>query len=227
MAGKYNMICVLCYNSPMKKTLLFFIAIIIGCVFWYMETDKSPSVDQTIATYTNSNLGISFSYPKILKASTTPNLVSIHHEVPFTHHDYCDFKSELDVTIDTLTDFHVTFHVVNKNLIDTMKAESPYIPEENFVNNEVIPSPGFIDKINITGLVGFQIFEGAEGCGRTVYYIKMSDKKTLVITNDFITVFSGSIDVENKNKAEAVPGVINGEKAEEIFNSILETLKFS
>ncbi len=210
----------------MKKILPIIIVLIlvIGGV-WYWKKGGNFPIDSTTATYRNSSLGISFKYPKILMASTTGEEVTLHHEVTFTHHDYCDFKGEGDTTVPTLTDFHVKFHIVNKSLVEAMKSESPYVPAENFVNGEIVPSPGFIDPVQFGNLKGYSIFEGAEGCGHTIYYLSVSTNKTLIVTNDLITVFTGAIDVENQSKAESVPGVLNKAKAEAIFEAILNTVK--
>lgn len=210
----------------MKKIILFAIIIVlVGGAVWYMENKTKTPVDTSVTTYNNSSLGISFAYPKTLTASTTSSTVVLHHEVPFTHHDYCDFKGEIGTTINTLTDFNVTFRVQNKGLVDTMKSFSPYIPQENFVNGAVVASPGFIDSYSIGNLSGYKIFEGAEGCGQTTYYFPISNTKTLIVQEELITVFTGAIDAENKSAAEAVTGVINKEKSTEIFTSILNSLK--
>lgn len=212
----------------MKKIILtIFVVLVAVGVLWYTKNSKPTKINTEIKTYRSSDLGISFSYPQILYASSTSEEVVLHHEVSFTHHDYCDFRGEITSTTDKLTDFHLSFHVVNKNIIETMKNESPYIPEENFLNGEVVPSSGFIDPFEVNGMKGFKIFEGAEGCGHTVYYLAASNSKTLVMQEEWITVFSGVIDVENKNAAEAVPGVINKEKAAEILNSILQTVEIN
>ncbi len=112
----------------------------------------------------------------------------------------------------------------DNNLVDTIKHESPYIPEENFLNGKVVPSPGFIDPVEFGNLQGYSIFEGAEGCGHTIYYLKVSERRTLVVILDFITIFSGSIDTENMNNALAVPNVINKTQAEEVFNTIMKSI---
>src|SRR3989338_2399223 len=210
----------------MKKILLIIVVlgVIVGGI-WYAQKTRGVPADPNIATYKNSSLGISFTYPKILSANTINGVITLHHEVPFTHHDYCDFKGEGDTTINTLTDFNVTFHISDKNLVDTMKTESPYIPEENFVNGNVVASPGFIDSYTSGGFSGYAIFEGAEGCGFTTYYFPVSSDKTLVVRQDFITVFTGAIDVENMKAAEAGPGVINRETEKSYLESIFKTLK--
>ncbi len=210
----------------MKKLALIILAfIVVVLISWYLKKENKPGTDPAIVTYRNANLGLSFTYPKILTANSNAQSVTLHHEVPFVHHDYCDFKGEGDTTINTLTDFNVNFHTENKGVVDTMKLESPYIPQENFVNGEVVPSPGFIDVYEAGNLKGYRIFEGAEGCGQTTYYFPISNTKTLVIKEELITVFTGAIDIENKSAAEAVPGVLNREKSTEIFESILKTLK--
>lgn len=210
----------------MKKVLFIIVilALVFGAVFYGTKDNATPT-NPDLVSYRNSRLGISFTYPKILTASTTKNVISLHHEVPFVHHDYCDFKGEGDTTINTLTDFRVSFYTVDKSLIDSMRQESPYIPEENFVDGNIIPSPGFIDSYENGELKGFRIFEGAEGCGHLIYYLKISEKKTLIVIDEFITVFSGAIDTENMDRALAVPGVINKNRASEIFESVLKTVK--
>jgi len=218
---------VICYTFFMKKIfVLLGIAMIAYFSFGYFKRASSPTVGNN-NTYKSTDLGISFTYPKILSASTTPQMITLHHQVPFSHVDYCDFKGDGTQKIPTLTDFHVSFHVSNKNLAETVKQESPYIPEENFVNGNVVPSPGFIDPVKTDNLSGFKIFEGAEGCGHVIYYLSGGSNKTLVIIRDWITVFSGVIDTENMAAAEAVPGVLNKAKEEEIFNSILNSLSLN
>lgn len=208
----------------MKKLVLVVIVFVVLGVLVYLNSGKNV-INPEFSTYKSQKLGISFSYPKILTASTTKDSVILYHEVPFVHHDYCDFKGEIDTTIDTLTDFRVNLQTVDKNINDAIREMSPYIPEENFINGEINASPGFIDPFDNGNLKGFSIFEGAEGCGHTIYYLKISDKKTLVVTRDFITVFSGAIDVENEEKAKAVSGVINKEKEEEIFETVMKTVR--
>ena len=89
----------------------------------------------------------------------------------------------------------------------------------------MIVSPGFIDPVSFGSLSGYAIFEGAEGCGHTVYYFPISANKTLVVKNDFITIFSGSIDIEQGKEALKVPGVIGPQEANQIFKDILLSLK--
>lgn len=223
----YLWITISCYTSLVKKLILPIILVLL--MFFgisYLKRNEVPKEkNPTISTFKSSSLGITFTYPKVLTASSTSGVITLHHEVPFVHHDYCDFRGEGNTTLNNLTDFNVKIHVVNKGLVETMKTESPYIPQENYVNGKVVPSPGFIDSYKVGELEGFRIFEGAEGCGHTIYYLKVTESKTLVVVNDLITVFTGAIDQESESAAEAVPGVINKEKAEAYFESILSSLK--
>src|SRR4030066_1133898 len=117
--------------------------------------------------------------------------------------------------------------IINKNLTETIKSLSPYIPQENFVNGELIASPGFIDPCTIGNFSGFAIYEGAEGCGQTTYYFPIAGNRTLVIANASIQVLSGAIVQEKANEVLAVPGVISREKNKEIFESIVRNLKIN
>jgi hypothetical protein len=209
----------------MKKSVLIFLVVILaGSGIWYFKVHKQ-SGNPDNASYRDENIGIAFIYPKTLKVTATADTITIRHDVPFEHHDYCDFKGEATTTVPNLTDFDLTLGIEQSGLIDAMKAKSPYIPEENFVNGQVVPSPGFIDPVAFGALSGYKIFEGAEGCGHTVYYFPVSDDRTLVATEEWVTVFSGAIDADNKAAAEAVPGVIDGKKEAAILDGILGSLK--
>ena len=203
---------------------MILVLLILGIGFWFFEKAEAPVNGETVS-YKNEFLGISFKYPRILEVTEKNKTISVHHEVLFTHHDFCDFKGEVDTTIDIMPDFHLDMYLVSKNLVGTMKQESLYIPEENFVNGAVVLSPGFIDTTEFGTLKGFAIFEGAEGCGQTTYYFVVNGSKTLVVKQKLITIFTGAIDVEQKDKAEAVIGVINKEKESFILNNILESLR--
>lgn len=209
----------------MKK--VFFILLLILLValgFWYVQKNPETTPDPLIKNYRNTNLGISFSYPKTLTASTTSNEVVLHHDIPYENHGDCDMVGDTK-TYDRLTDFHVVMQTLNKNLVETMKELSPYIPEENFVNNEVIESPGFIDAYIVGSFSGYSIYEGAEGCGLITYYFPIEKNKTLVVRRSSIQALNVSVSpLEKRQEILAVPGVISNEKSEEIFLVVLKSL---
>lgn len=202
------------------------VLIVVFITFGFFIYNKEKNTETPIETklYRNSNIGVVFKYPPKLSVKSANSKINIHHEVPFEHHDFCDFKGEATTTIPVLTDFNVNIHISPKNLIDTIRTESPYIPEENFINDKIVSSPGFIDEVKFGDKKGYSIFEGAEGCGHTVYYLYVSNDRTLVIYNDFITIFSGSIDTENMNRALQVPNVINKDENQKILEQILNSL---
>jgi hypothetical protein len=209
----------------MKKIIVFIVvlALAIGSV-WYIKNKTKVSVDSTVKSYKNSNLGISFTYPINLTASTTNSVVTLHHDIPYENHGDCDMVGDTK-TYPRLTDFNVKIQKINKGVVDAMKTISPYIPQENFVNGEVIVSPGFIDAFKAGNLDGYAIYEGAEGCGQTTYYFPITNDETLVINKMSIQVLSGSIRVDEQAKVLAVPGVIPRDESDKIFASILNTLK--
>ncbi|MEI6843552.1 MAG: hypothetical protein WCK48_03570 [bacterium] len=209
----------------MKKIILtlVIIALLFGGIY-YIKNKKKVAPDTTISRYSNASVGVSFTFPKILSASTTGSTVAIHHEIPYPNNGKCDMMGDTK-TYNNLTDFNVTIKVVEKGLVDTVKEISPYIPQENFVNGELVASPGFIDPVTIGKWNGYSIYEGAEGCGQTTYYFPVSKSQTLVVQKESIQILSGVILNEVRQKVLAVPGVISLEKSEEIFKNLLETLK--
>lgn len=209
----------------MKRTLSIIALVIVLFTGYYFLKNKKPVVKgEPTKLYTNSQINLSFSYPKTLTASTTDNVVILHHEIPYVNSGACDMMGENKI-YNRLTDFEMTIQVMDKNLTDTVKKLSPYIPQENFVNGELITSPGFIDTYTIGMLSGFAIYEGAEGCGQTTYYFPIESEKTLVVTNASIQMLSGIVAEWKTAEVLSVPGVIPKDQNKEIFENIMESLK--
>lgn len=211
-------------NVMKKIFFVILVVIIIGWGYYVFVKEKPTPTENPNKQYRNSNLGISFPYPKFLTASTTNNTVILHHDIPYQNHGACDMMGDEKI-YDRLTDFEMKIQVINKNLTNTVKNLSPYIPQENFVNNELVPSPGFIDIYTIKNLSGFAIYEGAEGCGQTTYYFAINPEKTLVVTNASIQALSGAIIPEKVNEVLAVPGVISRGNNQQILEFILQNLE--
>lgn len=207
----------------MKKTFLFLAIVALIGGFLFFRDKTTIKKDSDIASYRNYGLGISFDYPKILNVSTSDGIVVLHHDIPFENTGGCDMMGE-EIIYPRLTDFRVTFQKINKGLVETMKTISPYIPQENFVDNQVVESPGFIDKFSAGTLNGYAIYEGAEGCGQTTYYFPMKDDLTLVVGKASIQILSGIFSDNREQEVLAVPGVISRQQSEQIFLSILRTL---
>lgn len=211
----------------MKKTfIILIILLVVASGFYLFKKEKPHKPEIQTKYYQNNNIGVSFSYPKNLFASTTENIIILHHDIPYVNTGSCDMMGE-NKTYDRLTDFEMTIRVVEKSLTETVKSLSPYIPQENFVNDELIASPGFIDTYQIGDLKGFAIYEGAEGCGQTTYYFPIETNRTLVVTNASIQALSSAIIKEKVDQVLAVPGVIPREENGAIFQSILKSIKIN
>ena len=208
----------------MRKVTIIVILLIIVGAFWFVKKDKEVVTEKTTTTYKNSSLNVSFDYPKTLTVKTVGGVITLHHDIAYENHGDCDMVGD-EKTYPKLTDFKVTIQKTKTGLVDTMKNMSPYIPQENFINNTVVPSPGFIDEFKSGKLLGFVIYEGAEGCGQTTYYFPINNNETLVINKASIQILSGVIVGDKVNEVLAVPGVISKEQSESIFDSILKTLK--
>ncbi len=207
-----------------KFSLLLIIVMILVATGWFFKNKEKIVLDDSLATYRNTTLGISFRYPKILNTSVADGKVVLLHDIPFENTGECDMMGE-ETIYPRLTDFRVTMQKMNKSLVDTMKTVSPYIPQENFVNDQVVESPGFIDKFSVGTLKGYAIYEGAEGCGQTTYYFPIKDDQTLIIGKASIQILSGIFSDNREKEVLAVPGVISREESNQIFLSILQTLK--
>lgn len=199
----------------MKKLLAFIFLVLIFCLGFYLYKSKSSA----------KNLGLSFPYPKMLTASTTKEVVILSHDIHLPHPDFCNMKDE-SLVYERLVDFNISIHLENLGLVDTMKTVNPYIPQENFQNNEVIESPGFIDSYKVGDLSGWKIFEGAEGCGQITYFLPVSSSKTLVVTQELIPIWSTIIDQSFAEKAKKTDGYIGTSTAESIFEQILKNISF-
>jgi len=209
----------------MKKTIFILVIILVVGGVWFVNRQKETPQDDNLTFYRNSNVGVSFSYPKILNLNATLEEIELHHDIPYENHGDCDMMGD-ENTYPRLTDFKVTIRKTGKGLVDTMKINSPYIPQENFINDTVVPSPGFIDPFKIGDHEGYAIYEGAEGCGQTTYYIPRGSNETLVINRASIQVLSGVVSKEKEEEVLVIPGVISREKYEEMFILILNSLKF-
>ena len=208
----------------MKKIALYILILLIagtgpGC----RQKETAAAGDSPNTHYANAETGISFTYPGYLTASTAAGVVLLHHDIPYENPGACDMMGD-DKKYDRLTDFELKIQIIDGNITQTVRTLSPYIPEENFVNGELVASPGFIDPSTIGRFSGFAIYEGAEGCGYTRYYFRLPGDRTLVLTNASIQALSGAIVPEKVAEVLAVPGVISREKNMEIFESVVSSL---
>ncbi|MFO7733979.1 MAG: hypothetical protein R6X21_10070 [Candidatus Aminicenantes bacterium] len=211
----------------MKKiALLILMVAIAGAGYYLLRKGRRPAGEDLNGRYENSATGISFAHPKILTASTTDGIATLHHDIPYKNSGPCDMMGD-EIKYDRLTDFEMKIRIIDKGLTETVRALSSYIPQENFVNDELVASPGFIDPCTIGDFSGFAIYEGAEGCGQTTYYFPVAGDTTLVIANASIQALSGAISQEKVNEVLAVPGVISREKNMEIFEAIVRSLKIT
>jgi len=210
----------------MKKIFITILIIAVGLVvfFYTQKTPNQPQPVENLKTYRSTKLGISFSFPSTLSASTTSDAVTVHHDIPYRNNGDCDMVGD-ETVYERLTDLKFTYRILNKNIVGSMKEVSPYIPQENFVNNTVVESPGFIDSYSMGEFTGYAIYEGAEGCGQTTYYFQVGSNKTLIIHKMSIQLLSGVISEEKQNEVLKVPGVISRQESDIIFENILKTLK--
>ncbi|MFA7216437.1 MAG: hypothetical protein WC095_00425 [Candidatus Paceibacterota bacterium] len=208
----------------MKKFILIIILLaILGGGLWYKNQKIEPEKQQEIGYNEYNDTNFYFKYPKELSVINNGQAVSIFHNIPFENTGACDMEGE-ETAYPRLDDFGVQIQRFNTPLVETVKALSSYMPEENFANGKLLENSGFIDKVTIGPFSGFAIYEGVEGCGHTIYYFPTSENETLVITHDSIQTLSGVRGPEIVNEILKIPGAISKEKSNEIFNEIVSSL---
>lgn len=181
---------------------------------------------KTDRLYLNPILGLSFKYPSVLELNDTTTSVELSHKIPFKNTGECDMKGD-NVVYDTLTDFRADFRIYDGTVSEAVKKVSSYMPKENFDGDTLKLSPGFIDEYSVGNLKGFAIYEGAEGCGHTIYYFPTGTKRVLVVENLMVQQLSGVVSSELEKQILAVPGVISREKNSQILKQILESVEFN
>lgn len=174
----------------------------------------------------NGSTTPSFSYPAKMSLIDEGGKITLSHEIPFKNFGECDMKGD-DKTYDYLKDFGLSMQVVGGNLAQAARKFSPYIPEENFVGNGLKENPGFIDTFQAGKWRGFTIYEGAEGCGHTIYYLPVDSGRTFVVTKDMVQLLSGVVSSDMAKQVLQAPGVITREESDEIFREILESASFN
>ncbi|PIR97364.1 MAG: hypothetical protein COT91_01735 [Candidatus Doudnabacteria bacterium CG10_big_fil_rev_8_21_14_0_10_41_10] len=176
-------------------------------------------------TYRNEEYGFEFKYPSELGLSENGEEVILNHNIPYENYGACDM-APTEEKQDFLTDFNLTIRLYNDFLTETVRTQSPYISEEYFKNAYLVITPGFIDEFNVGSWHGFSIYEGAEGCGHTIYYLPLAPKRTLVVKKDQIQALSGVISLWAREEILKVSGVIPPEQSEKRFDQILSTFRF-
>ena len=199
------------------------IALGLIAILLFKPTSSVEAPSTLFQEYKNEALGLAFSYPAKLSVEESSGKIIASHSIPYRNSG-CDMRGDSEVQ-ERLSDFKLTFQMIDKDLVSAMKTISSYIPEENFENGMVKESPGFIDRATFGTVDGFAIFEGAEGCGHVIYYFPMGQSKTLVVTHDIVFEFSGVVAAERRDEVLAVPGVITPEEAEQIRDSILRSVE--
>lgn len=176
-----------------------------------LQTEQSNQTDiSSWKKYTDDS--ISFEYPALISVKQDAGTITLSHSVAYKHPDPCDFKGDAP-PLDRLSDFGVSFKVVNQNL-------------KEFVKSSVSPGWDYVSKNPFTfgSLNGYKVSVGVEGCGYDIYYLTISSTRTLVIQRNYVAEFN-SINADSKTYLN-LTGIISPNKEAEYFSQILSTIKF-
>ena len=192
--------------------------------WWVMKLGEYPGFDinSNLRNYKSEKYGFAIKYPKNLTLSEENNGIILTHSIVYRHSDPCNFKGD-SLILEELTDFHVSFEVFQKNLLETViENESSAFAQENLIGNNLKISPGFIDEYRAGDLTGYQITRGVEGCGEYTYYFPLDSSQTLLIRRAFIAEFSPII--ADSQKYLALPGIISPTMEKTMLDQIFSNL---
>jgi hypothetical protein len=138
-----------------------------GRIPWPPQRAKSTPLQDFIADWEPFSVGgVSFRYPaEELTLIDRDGVVTLEHVVDYTHRDPCAGGRE----VDQLTDFSLTFSVVDKSCADVM----PLGARRRFV-------PGAYPKAVL--LQCFRTVENESDCLLERWYCPIEDDKTLVVS---------------------------------------------
>lgn len=164
-------------------------------VFTHSATSTSERKD-----FTNSLAGYSLQYPSKLELLQSGAKITFTHSIPYKNSGACDMMGG-GKTYNSLEDFDLSLEVINKP-VQPVRTEGAF---------------------EAGRLKGIYVYEGAEACGHTVYYFRLSNNRTLVVTRVSIQALSSVVTDGVRNEVIKTPGVIVPEEANVIFKSILES----
>jgi hypothetical protein len=210
----------------MKKpltTILLLILIILAGLF-ILQQQKGTSDSKVItpspvpvvnssewSTYSDNYL--SFESPNKISIKREGEVLKLSHSIAYKHPDPCDFKGGApEKTI--LTDLDASFTIVDQSVKDYVVQSANYDGWWDYVS---------ANPFEIGSLKGYKVMAGVEGCGEDIYYLSISPNKTLVIKRALITVFNPII--ANYQEYLNLPGIINPNEADVIFNRLLGSLE--
>lgn len=189
-------------KPTVKKTVQF------KLVAGELVLQDTPVTIKDWKTYANKKYAFEFKYPSVLSETQKGETVTLSHSIPYKHPDPCDFKGDEKTNrpkmLDRLTDFDISFSVVNQNLKDLV--QSTDYPGWEYVSK----NPYMLGSLN-----GFKVSQSIEGCGKDVYYFTLSATKTLVV-NRTLTEFNQGISI--------LPGVITPRQSDDFFERIVTTV---
>lgn len=188
------------------KVLLLIIAFAAGIYVAFRYLGAKP--ESSVKTYSDS--AMSFEYPADLTVSKDNDLVRIDHSVPSTHPNPCDFKGD-SKPLDAVNDFAATIKLANQSVMDYVKTTG--WPDWQYVS---------ANPYRYGAFSGYRVMSGVEGCGSDIYYLFVSQNKTVIITRRLVTELTDV--TSDQNTYAKLPGIISLNKAETYFSQILSSL---
>lgn len=197
------------------------------------QTPSSSTGEQILETSGMEGKKISVTVPSPLTAvrpefspSEDDYSIIITHGIPYRHPDGCDFKGDAPA-LDTFTDFSMEMYTVSDpfSSVVTQTLGSSFA-KELLKGETLVTSEGYVEIYNLPIGQGYRINQSLEGCGQTVYLFPFANNTvTLVIKEMLIPEFTGIMSKEVTAPFYTLPGVIVPEKADQLRQQILNSIK--
>lgn len=193
-------------------------------IFHKQEQQQVQTIDtKDWKVYLNSKNGFSFNYPVVIKLTENDNGFSLSHSVPFKHSNPCNLKD--GASIDFINDFNVLGAINDNNINNVIRSENYYGLNFDSTGKPIVDADSVIKEYKNGGLSGYLYSMGVEGCGVDVYYLAISNNKTLVIRDSWVGEFSPVNGYTGQY--DKIAGIILPDKHNLYLKQIFSTFKFT
>lgn len=193
----------------MKREIVFILPLLL---FLSCSPKQLTWIDSNIGDYT-------VSIPEDYLIKTSDVEIILTHNIKHKHADECDYISR---SINYyLTDLNWILINYNKNLSTIISEYYPSLKEYLLDDSHFILIEGFIDEVNINGILGYRITSEWDGCGEVKFFL-INDNKVLLVKREHSELRTTS---PIKVEWSKLPGIIQIEEEEMLFNIMLNSIQ--
>lgn len=162
-------------------------------------------------SFEDAKNGYRFEYPSNLTfATNSENEAVIYHKITHRHDNLCIDGNSLEITLEDITDLHISIRSIKKNIRDAIYLEEGI----EDLGNEKVKKFDPIEKN------AYFIDNTQNGCGAIDYFIEIEKNKTIMIKRTSVPELKNHFDEYSSLKDIVLPT-----KEDHIFNRIASSIK--